>query len=1112
MEFQIRLLGPVELRAGERRTALGSTKERTVLAALAWDAGHAVSVDTLVGRVWDDSAPAKPRDALYAYVSRIRRALHTVVGQDAPALERRTHTYVLQIDRAAVDAHRYVDLVDRAHAAAHRGGGHDALHLLRQARGLQRGEPLAGLPGTWAAYVRTAMDEKTLDAAMLQAGVALRLEQYADLVPRLTSLVEAHPTNEALVELLAVALYGTGRTVEAADLLRHFLRQLMREFGTAPGSRLQTVQRGILNRTPVSELLASAPGVPSEPSAARSEPSPVREERKERKERKDQQDREDGTEGEAREDREAREGGEARGDREDLEGGRDRGTRRVLDVRGAAEGPGPERVDNLPPDVEWIGRAEEIHRLTSRIGEPRSATATVVALEAVDGMPGVGKTSLAIHVARQLRGSYPDGCVFLDLRGHAAAGAMRPAEALTALLHLLGVPAARIPRDPTALAALWRAAMAGRRVVVVLDNVADADQVRPLLPGASPSLVILTSRHRLTEVPGVRPVSLDVMPQPDAIQMFQRRVGPERAPTAAAAARIVRLCGFLPLAIELVACRFLSRPSWSAAELVDRLANSTSRLPEIRDNHRELAAAFELSYRALTPLQQMLFRCLGAHLGAEFGPHATAVLSGLSVEDTDRALEGLLACHLIQEPAPHRYRLHDLLRDYARSLAAADDGPRETEQATTRLVDFYLGAADLADRRAYPFRCRVEVAPARQGPAPWGTRGDPSRWLVTEGPNLLAALTWSGTHRSPRHSAALTHALAGFLDAEGYLSTAEAALRGAVAYWHGSGDRTAYACGLLDLCAVYIHSGRYEAAADTARAALEVARAAADTAIEAESLHQLGISCWHSGQYEQAVSCHRAALDLRAGGPGLQQARSNNALGIVLLETGDYGQALATFLDALRQFREVGDQRGELRVLNNLGETQKQLGDLRRADFTYRHALGLAAQVGSRVDRATLRMNLAAALLAEGKPDQSLALYQEVLPVLRSVGDRRNEAIALHGLGRTLQSTGQFSESITHHTAALAVAREIGAVHEEAETLRDLGIVEHRIGRLAQAGRHLQDSLAIAERIQAPAEESATLEALAELRRHQGSTREAETLSARVLALQVKHPMPESHP
>ncbi|SEF54445.1 DNA-binding transcriptional activator of the SARP family [Actinacidiphila yanglinensis] len=1037
MEFQIRVLGPVELRAGERRSTLGSTKERAVLAALAWDAGRAVGVDTLVSRVWDDSPPGKPRDALYAYVSRIRRALHEIGGAAAPLLERRTHTYLLDVDRSAVDLHRYVGLVDRAHAVAPHDDGHEALRLLREAEGLQRGEPMAGLSGTWAADVRAAMDERGLDAATLQARVALRLGRYSDPGPRLASLVEAHPTHEALVELLALALYGSGRTVEAADVLRRFLRRLGRDFGTGPGHRLQTVQQGILNRTPVAELLASAPRFA----------------------------------GAADEDRTS------------------------------------ERADNLPHDIEWIGREEEIRRLTRSIAAPGGPGA-VVALEAVDGMPGVGKTSLAVHVAHRLREHYPDGCAFLDLRGtHAPADAMGTTEALDTLLHLVGVPEPSIPQHPEALASAWRTALAARRLIVILDNVADADQVRRLLPGVSPSLVILTSRHRLTGIPGIRPVSLDVMPLPDAVRMFRRRVGAERAPTAEASARIVRLCGCLPLAIEIVASRFLSRPSWSAAVLVDRLAHPGTRLLEIRDGHRELVAAFELSYRALTPLQQMVFRRLGAHLGPEFGPHAAAVLSGLSVEDTDRALEGLLACHLIEEPAPHRYRLHDLLREYAQGLATAEDGPQEGAAALSRLLDFYLSSADLADRQAYPFRCRIDPGFPRTAPAPWGTRGDPTRWLVLEGPNLLAVLAWSLVHDAPRRPAVLAHVLAGFLDSEGYLATAEAALRRAVEHWRAAADPRAYACGLLDLCAVSIHAGQYPQASEAAGRALELARAAADRAIEAEALHQLGICHWHSGQYAQAVDRHRAALALRADGPALQQARSLNMLAIALLEGGEHRQALTAFHDVLRKFREVGDRRGEWRALNNLGETHQKLGDPERADAAYRQALALARQVESRVDCATLQMNLAAALLSAGKADQALTLYQEVLPVLRSVGDRRNEAIALHGIGRTLQSGGRLAESITHYTAALAVARRIGVAHEEAETLRDLGIAEHRVGRIAQAARHLQDSLAIAERIQAPVEETETLKALADLRRQQGSTAEAETLRARLLALRAKHGM-----
>ncbi|MEH6376427.1 tetratricopeptide repeat protein [Streptomyces sp. KLMMK] len=1016
MEF--RLLGTVELRAGERRNGLGSAKARCALAALAYDVGRPVSLDTLVHRVWDDDPPKRARDNLYTYVSRIRSALQKVGGDGAPALTSYAHTYILEADPETVDLRRYLGLTARARALAESGDPDRAIRLLDEAARLWRGEPLAGLSGSWAEHVRSTAEAASVSATRTRAVLTMRLGNFADAVAGLSGLARRCPTDESLAGLLALALHGSGRTAEAGRLLRRVTHALVTEHGTDPGEELQRVQQGVLKGVPAIQLL---------PRTA---------------------------------------------------------------------GPGQERAavpDNLPHDVPWVGRAEELHRLSTALAPGPDGPRAVVLLEAIDGMGGVGKTALAVHVAHELRERFPDGRIYLNLRAHATfQEPMGPEDALGQLLRLLGVPAGGLPRALDELTALWRTMLADRRAIVILDDAAGPEQIRPLLPGATPSQIIITSRRRLAGLPGVRPVSLDVLRRSEAVALFRDRIGqrePGHEENAEDTSEIVRLCGHLPLAIEIVASRFLSHGSWTTRDLMARLARS-DRLPEIRDSHRDLARTFEFSYRSLTALQQTVFRRLSLHIGAEFGAYAAAALTGLLLDDTERALEDLLNWHLLQEPTPHRYRIHDLLREYARGLGTADPAARaEEEQAVQRLLAFYLHCADRADRVLYPHRIRIDVTSVR-APAESPTWIDPTgprEWFAAERNNLLAVLDYARRKGTPRETALLTNALGGFLAEEGMWALAQAAHRDAVAHWCEAGDRQAQARALNDLSVVSTNIADYDEALQHAAEALALARACGDAESEPEALQRLALPYAYTARTHQALACQREALTLlmRAGNR-LQQGRCLNNLGIMLLDLGRYNDAAECFLDALSRFREVDDRRGQCEILNNLGEIHGVLGRRDRAVRSYTQALALAKAIGNRGHQATIGMNLARELLDSQDGENPLALCRQALDTFRSMGNRRHESIALNTLGQALRRAGREDEALAHQSAALTLARRIGATHEEADALRELALTELWTGRLRNAAEHLAAALAIHRAAGAHLEEAKTLEALAELRAQSG--------------------------
>lgn len=1025
MVFRIRLMGTVELCVDDRHASPGSPKQQLVLSALAWDAGRFVRADTLAHRVWGDAPPRGARQSLYSHVSRVRKAMAGLAGHEAPPITGRTDVYRLETAPETVDVHLYLRQTDDARALLDRGRLQDAFDLLTSAARLWRGEPLTGLSGDWPEHVRETLAERHLAAAVWRADVGLRLGRYTDVVVDLSPLANDHPTDETVAHRLALALYGSGRVTDADRVLRRARHQLIRELGTDPGEQLRQVERGIMHRVPVVDLL---------PHAGPSE----------------------------------------RYDR---------------DIRA----PGP---DNLPGDVAWVGRRSEMTQLLNEIASrSRRETSTVVA---IDGMPGVGKTSLAVHLAHQVRDQFPHGRIMLDLRAHTAVQPpLTPAAALTELLLHFGIPPDQLPRDLERLVTLWRTTMSTRRALIILDDAADHSQVRPLLPGTSPSLVIITSRHRLTGLVGVRPVSLDLLPQSDAVALFHDRVGTSRELDPTGAREIVRQCGYLPLAIEVVAGRLLSHPSWTISDLLTRLTRSSGRLREFRAGPTEIINAFELSYRDLDTDQRHLFLHVSIFVGPEFGTYAAAALAGWPVAKTERALEDLLDAHLLFEPSSHRYRMHDLLREFARELADATLHPEQVQRAVDRLIDTYVHTADLADRAVYPHRSRIDVTPTRAHTETrrWLDEVDAQQWFRSEAPNLLALLDHCHRHSTPHRAAVLVHVLAGFLDTAGYLGVALPHLRRAVSHWRTANDRAAELRALLDLSTVSAHASEYHEALDAASRALDISREIGEADVEVEVIHQLAILRWHTGNYLEALPEQRRALDIRLQKPDrLQQARSMNMLGVTLLHLGEHEEAQEKFLSALELFRAVGYYTGEYRTLNNLAELQARVGNIDEARRYYGESMRLVEATGSRVDLATVQMNLATALIATGDIVESLNLYRKALPAFQNAGDKRNESIALNGLGKALQAAGRYAEALEHHTAALRVARHIAAPNEEAQALRSLAVAEYRSGRPQAAVEHLRASLAIVRRLHSPAELAETLAALAQLTQESGE----ETTAARL--------------
>ncbi|WP_433363560.1 tetratricopeptide repeat protein [Actinoplanes sp. CA-142083] len=658
--------------------------------------------------------------------------------------------------------------------------------------------------------------------------------------------------------------------------------------------------------------------------------------------------------------------------------------------------------DDLPADVaDFTGREAE---LGSLLAAPGLAPPTAAVVLAVDGMAGVGKSALAVHVAHRLSGRFPDGRLFIDLHAHSEGSPpVEPAAALDQLLRALGVPGEEIPVALDERAARWRAELAGRRVLLVLDNARSAAQVRPLLPGTAGCLTLVTSRRRLADLDSTAVVSLDVLPPPEAAELFHRILGAGRG--AEDVAEVVGLCDRLPLAIRIAAARLRARPSWTVGHLASRLRDRRRVLTELAVGDRSVAASFALSYAQLTAPQQRLFRLLGLAFGADFDAGLAAAAAG---EPIDGLLDDLLDVHLLQEPAPGRYRFHDLLREHAAALAAEE--PAAGRDAVGRMLDHYLRTAVAAADTLFP-RTRQERPHLDAKPA-FADAASARAWLDAERVNLVAAVG---------HAAA--------------------------------GGWAAHATGLAATLRLYLDSGTHHV---DALAVHGLARdAARDAGERAVALHNLAKACWRLGRYEEADGHLREALPALRGEAGILET-----LGATRYSLGRYDDAIAFYGEAALIHRSGGDRVAEATALNNIGVIQERQGRYREVLDLCEQALEIYREHGDRTGEADALCNAGNALWRLGRYEAARDHLEEALVIHRETGDSGWEAHTLNSLGNVLSSLGRHREALAHCDAALAIQRRSGELAEEAATLGDRGVIHRLLGQcqesLADLGRALE--------------------------------------------------------
>ncbi|MEE4489726.1 AfsR/SARP family transcriptional regulator [Streptomyces sp. BE230] len=941
------LLGPVRARRGGETLPSGSPQQRALLTALLLRGGRTATAAELIDAIWGEDPPSQALAAVRTYASRLRKTLGPLT------LASDSGGYAMRIGPEALDLTVAQDRVADAEKARASGDRCRARTLLNEALALWDGEALASVPGPYADYQRSRLEEWRLQLTETRLDLDLEVGCHAEAVSELTALTAAHPLRERLRELLMVALYRSGRQAEALAVYADTRRLLAEELGVDPRPELAALQQRILQ---ADEDLARPADEPAPATA-------------------------------------------------------------------------PVRPAQLPATVsDFTGRASFVRELGNRLA---TAEGSVMAVSALAGIGGVGKTTLAVHVAHQARPHFPDGQLYVDLQG-AGARAAEPETVLGAFLRALGTADSAIPDSLDERAALYRSTLDGRRILVLLDNAHDAAQIRPLLPGTAGCAAVVTSRVRMVDLAGAHLVDLDVMSPEEALQLFTRIVGDERINSEREAALdVVAACGFLPLAIRIAASRLAARRTWTVSVLAAKLADERRRLDELQAGDLAVKATFELGYGQLEPAQARAFRLLGLADGPDISLAAAAALLNLEVHAAEDLLEALVDTSLVESAAPGRYRYHDLVRLYARACAERDEeDPGERESALSRLLDFYLATAAGVYALERPGDRTVNHLERTEHPGlSFSDHGRALDWLYSEASPLLACVRQSSAAGTIRRAVDLLLAAKDLAESGANSRQFESVatiVRDAAA---DSGDARSEARARTTLAQVHSTAGRFDKAEDEARQAMALGSSIDDIWTHCNAPNELGIIAGYRNQLDEAE---------------------------VLLQ-----QAIAAF-------RTDDNQAGEASALCNLSRVQLAIGRTASAVELAGQGISLYAHLGLTLRLANGRYALGLALTRAGRQNEAEGRLSEALSVFRESRQRLWEGMTLFRLAEVHLAAQRPARAAEFSEQALTVLLHIGGEWRRANVLTVLGQALDGIGQADRAKVCWQEALGVFDQLKAP--------------------------------------------
>lgn len=670
-------------------------------------------------------------------------------------------------------------------------------------------------------------------------------------------------------------------------------------------------------------------------------------------------------------------------------------------VRSFGNSPRPGLVTRqLPaPLRHFAGRAAELRMLTGLLDQVAAGDSAATVLT-IGGTAGVGKTTLAVHWSHQVTERFPDGQLFANLRGYDPSGSpVAPADAIGVFLAALGVPAGQIPADPQARAGLYRSVLAGRRMLIVLDNARDASQVRPLLPGSSDCLTVVTSRSQLTGLiatEGACPLVLDMLTQAESGELLAARLGAGRvAAEPQAVAELIELCSRLPLALAVVAARAELRPHRPLAELGARLRDRQGRLDGLDTGEpvSSVRAVFSWSYEYLAAPAARMFRLLGMHPGPDITGPAAASLADVQPRQALAMLGELTGASLLAEHVPGRFALHDLLRAYAAERAQSQDGGNQRAAAAHRMLDHYLHTAYAAERLLNPTRDLFTPAAPQPGvrPEDLASHGQALAWLEAEHRVLLAVIAWAASNGLDDHAWQLPCALVDFFARRGYWGDALATQRSALAAAQRLGDHAAQGLTLRYLGYACIQLGRDDEAQLHLRRAIGLYQERGDLAGEARTRINLARAFEQQSRYAGALDQAEQALRLaQAIGWQAGCAKALNAIGWCRAALGDYSEAVVHCEQAVALCHELGDRNGEASTWDSLGYARHHLGQHTAAASCYGRALEMFRELGDRYEEAVVLGRLGDTYDAAGSPQAAGRAWQHALAILDDLNHPRS--------------------------------------------------------------------------------------------------------------------------
>jgi DNA-binding SARP family transcriptional activator/tetratricopeptide (TPR) repeat protein len=859
--------------------------------------------------------------------------LRRVIGDPAGrVLVTRSPGYQLLAGRDDVDVSRFEDLIAEGRQALHAEEPGRAATLLAEALSLWRGPALADVPpGRLVSAEAGRLDELRLHALELRIDADLGCGRGSEVIPELRRLTAEHPLRERLWSGLMRALHAYGQSAEALEVYARARQVIADELGADPGPELQELHVRILNGEPAPAV--PAPAGPGGTGALRAPPGPP-------------------------------------------------AVPRQLPAAGR----------------HFVGREEELARLSSLLGEVAGDAGDDrggVVIAAISGTAGVGKSALAVHWSQQVCDRFPDGQLYVNLRGFDPSGKpVTPAEAVQHFLDGLGVPPGRVPASPEAQAALLRSLLASRRVLIVLDNARDAAQVRPLLPGSSGCLVLVTSRSQLgglAATDSAHLLILDVLSDGEASDLIARRLGPARvAAEPAAVAELTGLCARLPLALSIAASRAAAHPQLPVAALAADLRDSHDRLDELDtgDAAASIRAVFSWSYQQLSSWASLMFRLLGVHPGPDITAAAGASMAGVPLPRARQALRELARAHLVAEQRAGRYTCHDLLRAYAAELAHDQREDPGGRAALSRARDHYLYSAQAASSVLYPFQPQPPLRPPQAGVRPERPASDAAAqdWFRAEHPALLALIGQADRLEGGPEAWQLPVVLADFLNRHGH--------------WR-------------DLAA-------------TQRAALAIAIRLGDLAGQAHAHHGLAVARLRLSSADEAAGHARRALSLFAElGDRNSEARTHLTLAAVLQQRGEHADALRHTEQALGLYRAGGNKAGAAHALSNLGWYHARVGDFQQALSTSERALRKNRDVGNRLVEAHTWDHLGFVLHNLHRHTEACTCYHRALRLLHEVNDRYEQAGVLTRLGDAYHATSDQRAARRTWKQALAIYEDL---------------------------------------------------------------------------------------